>query len=98
MGAAQIRQLLSLYKQVWRVQRTLPTDMQSLANTFIRHEFREHYDRADEAQLSEFLQAWRVYVNGAISEVPMDTLQSPKEFTSEQLKRMESLERTIKTD
>lgn len=86
---------MALYRRVWRVQRRLPLDMQALANTFIRHEFREHYDRAEDGHLTKFMHEWRDYVNMMEGMENVQTMYS--QFSEDQRKRMELLERTIKT-
>lgn len=102
------RSILALYRQVWRLQRTLPMPMQALANLYIRHEFREHYDRGSEEQLQRFFVEWSAYVDALRKTTTTNTTNTTtssiednllySDLTMEQRQRIELLERTIKKD
>jgi hypothetical protein len=93
MGATK-RDLLRLYAKVLRRQSALPFDMQALGHTYIRHEFREHFDKCGEGsgKLSSFLLAWTEYLDFASNPENMQV----KDANVDQRKRLTLLEKTIK--
>ena len=54
---------LSLYRSILRTHaRSLPTEMRSLGDAYVKSEFRLHKDVKDEAQLEKFFGGWGDYL------------------------------------
>lgn len=89
-----LSELCKLYRRVCKCQRRLDLELQSIGNLYIRHEFREHYKRADPLQLATFIKEWQDYVTHI--QYSNDVKVEFTQFSKEQQKRMDLLERTIK--
>jgi hypothetical protein len=57
--AKQGKQALGLYRNLMKLQiRKIPEDLRQLGDLYIKKEFRDHLDKADEDQMKKFLIGW----------------------------------------
>ncbi|KAG5351107.1 hypothetical protein E4T56_gene10309 [Termitomyces sp. T112] len=55
---------IPLYRQLLRAHRSLPREMRSLGDNYIKAEFRRHKEVTNPAYIIGFLSQWKVYLDG----------------------------------
>ena len=60
-----VKRVFSLYREILRTHRTLPSHMKELGSAYAREEFRLHLrsDKIQEKQWREFISSWEQYVD-----------------------------------
>lgn len=64
LAAAALLPPLPLYRRILRVHRTLPVEMKSLGDQYVKDEFKRHQSIDNPLQIVGFLTQWKVYLDG----------------------------------
>lgn len=72
LAAAALLPPLPLYRRILRSHRSLPIEMKSLGDTYVRDEFRKHREVENPLQIVGFLTQWKVYLDGLENQMGLD--------------------------
>lgn len=64
LAAAALLAPLPLYRRILRSHRSLPIEMKSLGDTYVKDEFKKHRDVENPLQIVGFLTQWKIYLDG----------------------------------
>jgi hypothetical protein len=64
LAAAALLAPLPLYRRILRSHRSLPVEMKSLGDTYVKDEFKKHKDVENPLQIVGFLTQWKIYLDG----------------------------------
>lgn len=85
LAAASLLPPLPLYTRILRSHRSLPIEMRSLGDAYVKDEFRKHRDVENPLQIVGFLTQWKLYLEGLETQIglqhrgkPLDVQQFEK--------------------
>ncbi|UZJ56416.1 hypothetical protein CBS101457_005736 [Exobasidium rhododendri] len=64
LAAAALLPPLPLYRRILRSHNSLPLEMKSLGDAYVKDEFRKHREVENPLQIVGFLTQWKVYLDG----------------------------------